>query len=1229
MYQPTELYEAHSRALQETLEQQHDLPKWLARRWATLIMKVELALELIFQLPTTVESEPLAVIPELLSGTPMNYPTLKMLNQTERRALANTRVLLSTFAGPYSWESALREYAEEIEPAVPQQCHYNIEPRHFDRQIISNGRNDHYHQDTARRRALKSCLTQKLPYQTRPSRLVEAGKTYEFEIHAEKPPMRLRFTPDEIRHTTTQLDWFTSEKRPQREPIAVTIEQLLEVARYFDEKEDQPHWEQNLSQIALLMWDGLKGEQAQTLIKICGLMHVVGMVSSGKSTLMKLWAGWLVYSHREKKLPPKRITIVLQDSASTIELAHFFNHMFCNDPETEQPVAVPLLGRSTRHKHLQQMMASQSYNGAITTGNFHWGERSVNPVCLLNGRSEILAYLDEPLQLGSEPCHNLKEATDKKLTVDHRPRHQCPLFAICPSHQNGRDSFHAQIWVTTAGAMGQGTLPAQLEQRRMTLGDLVYEQSDLVVFDEVDSIIEWFDRLFAKQQHLIAGGNGILDRLDSAANRYWYRNRLQSDTVLNWINAQRSFHQPVTNIVTLTAKHKHLQQNLERGYFTARSLFYRLARRMLGLKEYDRAEEDNETKQLLQILTDLFEVVMRERDPLDVERLEPFRGDLYALHNLLVDAETAVSDPDTAEKNYRQAVQQSAHTLMDAMHTMMHSNSQRRVTRRFRDWLIQMVPDLETRLTQLRHRLKNSSATADQLYLAYGYADKTINQLALRLQLTANAVLLDRFTRLVFYQWDNRPSVAIQDEQPYTRLPAGLRILLPLPSTGRLFGIYHISEPPNGESKNSDSASNLSTFAYTNIGRKYITNFHTLRQDLEGEAGPNVLVMSGTSYLPDSTKWHFGEPDALLQRRDSSSQPAITKALTDPTCWFKFRPVYEKNGRPIRISGNPNKQTAVESMIRQLTTDPFNQQGLIGKELRDLHALGESQPHFWADRARLLLLVNSYEQCQWAGEELRRQWPERRAQIHYLVRTNEDEEDAQLNNGRYQRVDIEQFAQKGGQILIAPLQAIGRGFNILNAARQAAFGAIFFLTRPMPHPHDIGAIAQELNCRADEWVADDDFAAWQMGATIYESSRELRKIARTYWRDAETRKFYSQLIDEKDPNIDAPLATQTGANPRRDLAATTAGRVIQATGRLLRGDVPFHAYFIDAAWAPQQAKRLRQDDDTEERPPTDTAKTSLLYAMIETLEEYATDDFGRELYQPFINKLLETENLYE
>src|SRR5690606_6964190 len=119
--------------------------------------------------------------------------------------------------------------------------------------------------------------------------------------------------------------------------------------------------------------------------------------------------------------------------------------------------------------------------------------------------------------------------------------------------------------------------------------------------------------------------------------------------------------------------------------------------------------------------------------------------------------------------------------------------------------------------------------------------------------------------------------------------------------------------------------------------------------------------------------------------------------------------------------------------------------GRLGDELRHLNKLAEKDPENWDDRDRLLLLVNSYDQCNWAADELRRVWNEKEmgGSIYHLERTsaaNDGEDEIHLRSMGLERVDVELFAQTNGKVLIAPLQSIGRGFNILNKHGKAAFG---------------------------------------------------------------------------------------------------------------------------------------------------------------------------------------------
>lgn len=330
---------------------------------------------------------------------------------------------------------------------------------------------------------------------------------------------------------------------------------------------------------------------------------------------------------------------------------------------------------------------------------------------------------------------------------------------------------------------------------------------------------------------------------------------------------------------------------------------------------------------------------------------------------------------------------------------------------------------------------------------------------------------------------------------------------------------------------------------------------------------------------------------------EPSAKAAIAQSL------FEFLPQYDHE-TPIRISGKPEQQksTLLRMLSRILVGN--NGRGQLGQKIAELRQLGVQDPECWADRDRILLLVNSYKQSRWVVDEMRRCWSSMSQAIRYLIpdRAEDNQDEAfELTSGALRRTDIETFGQTDGKILVAPMNAIERGFNILNVNGKAAFGGVYFLTRPYPHPHDTQAIAQELNRRALDWVNNSGFTAWKEDG-IQGRAEAVRQRASKYWRLAEYRSYYSTLGD--DPEL--------GAFPRRDLASTTAGIILQAVGRLLRGGVPFQAFFVDAAWSPNYAREK----------VTETPRTSLLAAIIDVLEDYADQDqIGNALYKPLTDAI--------
>lgn len=1145
----------------------------LSKAKARLIANVEITLSLATRLG--LDTEPLTVGWVLLSRMPVQHALLDALSPVQRRMCANAAIIVP-LSSRFAWENALLQYRE----IAPEHRLYAVQPTRLDGQRIDLCRQTP-HPDPIRENRYEAALTDKLPYKERTRRHASAGTNYAIRAQTLDGNRRNGYVKldDNLPAQSAQPQpWFTAQ-RPRR-VVSIALDELLPTAQFLDAREQElggrVHWVRDLGHIryrhAVRSADGhfsLAPENTHPL-HLERVTHLPGMVSAGKTTLAKLIA-----AHCLRLSADVRITLVVGDSHTAIETAHQINSWFYDNPAGDDVAAVPILGATQRETHLGRLLESREYARSRKNGHPHWGERWLMPACPLAVSIQWEGDGDAMMSAGSEPCEGLISKQKGK-----RERHLCPLFHHCPSKQIYRDMPNAAIWVTTPGALAQASLPLQLDARIVTAGDLVYEQSDLVIFDEVETIVEWFDRTFAKREDLTNGKNGLLDKLDTQIAEYWSSNRVLPPDHYRWVIAVRESLKALGGVLAAISNDEQtrsVRDWVRRGYFSPNQLAYRLARRLAGLKEWDGAN-----------------VLPDERDDNDRRAqaaFKPFNGLLNQISDpLRLEISPVLNEPD--------AMAELA-LLMQAINNLPDNVGNKQLLGRCADWIIKHHPDIEAKLATLREQLRQSDHAIDAEYLK-NHLDRSIDELAQRLQFMLTVALLDRHIHIVLQEWHNKPET-IDAEQPFGRIPRGMRNILPLPLTGQQYGFVSDSQDSSPAGRN-----RLSLFNYVNIGRSYLLNFHRLREDIEGTAGPHVLALSGTSYLPDSTNFHVTLPPDGILMAPEHTEDAIRESR------FIWRPFTDRRGKPIFVSGREDSVHQLQLLTRAMLAQGGMHGGFIGEILDDLTRMGAALPDQWGDRARVLVLTNSYEQARMVAETLRDGWREGAESIFYLTRgkANEDFNLIYEQQGTLKRIDIEQFAMTSGRVLVAPMQSIGRGFNILNTSSEpnAAFGAVLFLTRPMNPPHDMEASAQELNRFALEWAADEDFIAWQQD-TLYHRALNARERAVELRRAIERRRGYSDFYENPELRL----------YPRRDLAATTAGRVIQAVGRLLRGGVPFNAYFIDAAWSPQLAQSGSLHD-------SESAETSLLTALIEILDEYAGgDEIGRYLYGGLSEALIATQ----
>ena len=542
----------------------------------TLILQVELVLYLLERLRM---EQALRVPWFLLSGfSPPPFTTL--FTEEERRLLARARIY-SPYSGRFRWETDLQRY---MKVAATWRAY-----------SVRQGKIARTGNQAERFAVFEHTLTTPIPERLHHQRMATVGDHVMFEVYRRngvKKSVELDIAPDVAKVGNIPVPWLT-EPRKREESIVLEHSTLVDLARQMasleqrslqarGENDPGTDWvtlAQNLH-FRKREGDGSLGEVNAVPIALKGYVHLAGTISVGKTTLMKLIAFQATQQHW-------RVTLIVGDVMTALELTDFFDSLLCG--EDDPPVAVPLLGKTTLNKNLARLSNAASYK----KHRHHRALRYLHIACLL--LNEWPSTVPEAFPLGQEPCqklilvppreeHELDTADGTNQQPHRRVLLTCPLFPLCPMQQAYRDLFQAPIWITTPGALGSMTVPAQLDSRRIKLWELIYDQSPLVCFDEADAIQNWFDRVCAPEIILI-NKDGILDRMDPQVSTDWVVRRVLEPECYRWVLAERQATAVTATLLTQLEYYWFLARWVHQTCFTAYSLFFHLACLFSGIQE--------------------------------------------------------------------------------------------------------------------------------------------------------------------------------------------------------------------------------------------------------------------------------------------------------------------------------------------------------------------------------------------------------------------------------------------------------------------------------------------------------------------------------------------------------------------------------------------------------------------------------------------------------------------
>ena len=376
---------------------------------------------------------------------------------------------------------------------------------------------------------------------------------------------------------------------------------------------------------------------------------------------------------------------------------------------------------------------------------------------------------------------------------------------------------------------------------------------------------------------------------------------------------------------------------------------------------------------------------------------------------------------------------------------------------------------------------------------------------------------------------------------------------LPSSVMGNLFGMRN--DPQRG----------LQLYRQYAFGRSLMNRMPYLRLGNDGyPAGPHVLLMSGSSWSPGCLEYHVNVPVKYILEAEQWKREKL--------CETEMIDLYTG----VRVSGTgADERTGNLRLVIQKIIDTVRAELNKGR--------------------KLLMIVNSYNEAITAEKALNELLDGKPAAC--MVRSK-GTDDIELNT-QVLRANVHGFDSHRAKILVAPAQAIERGYNIVDDDGHSVFGSIFFLVRPMPVPNDISSKCAKLNGLAEQKAMSDSMS------NGYEKADHLRGYAASQWRqiEFESRKQLRYLNDTL----------------KRDVTATLFVLILQLFGRLARitdpnKDAPC-VYFADGAFHAAEGSNGGYDCLNE-----------LRYYLKEMMESERSGATAASLYAPFYTAFMKGVN---
>lgn len=280
--------------------------------------------------------------------------------------------------------------------------------------------------------------------------------------------------------------------------ISISIAQLKEAAVEMDTFTNE-NYVKRLDDFDLLSYFG-HGTSESHELKLEEVVHIVGMVGAGKSTLINVLTYWLAKNGY-------RVALVQDKVTEVVKQATYFEQFHLS--------SCAINGFSQREDRINQFMENDEMLLSLQAANYMTG------VCLYSSlKNKNYNHLEV---YGRTPCFSLEGKKSHEKFI-------CPFFNICPRMEQLKKLQRASVVCVNVYSFLLTKSHVVKNRGRLTMLEYLIDYMDVVIFDEADEMqVKLDDVLNVSEEvnELIRKSNQFIqsiqnDRLNGIGQYHFY-----------------------------------------------------------------------------------------------------------------------------------------------------------------------------------------------------------------------------------------------------------------------------------------------------------------------------------------------------------------------------------------------------------------------------------------------------------------------------------------------------------------------------------------------------------------------------------------------------------------------------------------------------------------------------------------------------------------------------------